>query len=276
MPVLRKGRHDARAPPFFLPTPEDAKGLPEEKLTLKLLDLGASLEAEAQELFVGLCQRKQAMSPTDVDTLKAVSGDHGDRITAWLPESIPVKENVAHVFGALFRARPAPEILPVARPYLRTATDILRVIASLSGADPALHGLSRHRSFTRPIATKRWAGKIAQLFAITPSPAQRRPAEATLTVPLRVHRFVVARLPRALRRSLLALLDEMPASTLVEDLLRHRSYWVWVGEFLHPTEYAARYPNVAAAFLVVRKKSSDGAVAPAFQTYAQGSCSATT
>ena len=48
-------------------------------------------------------------------------------------------------------------------------------------------------------------------------------------------------------------------------MLRHRSYWVWVGEFLHPHEYADRYPNIARAFQVVRKKSKDGVRAPAFQ-----------
>lgn len=260
-------RHVDRASPFFVATPDDVKDLPAERVTLKLLDLGDDLEAEALALFVGFCQRKQAMSPTDVDALKAVIGDHVGQIVSWLPETIPVKENVAHVFGALFRALPAADLVPVAGPYLRTATDILRVIAALSSADPALQSSPTHRLFTRPITPRRWAGKVAQLFAIAPAPP-RRPVTNTVMVPMRVHRFVVARLSRSLRRALLALLDAMSPDSLREDLLRHRSYWVWVGEFLHPSEHAARYPNVASAFLLVRKKAKGGAAAPPFQTYA--------
>ncbi len=77
----------------------------------------------------------------------------------------------------------------------------------------------------------------------------------------------MARLGRGLRRALLALLDGMPEDRLTEDMLRHRSYWVWVGEFLHPHEYATRFPGVARAFAVVRKKGPDGAEAPRFSGY---------
>src|SRR5262245_35221223 len=47
-------------------------------------------------------------------------------------------------------------------------------------------------------------------------------------------------------------------------MLRHRSYWVWAGEFLHPHEYAKRFPNVARAFAIVRKFAPDGTPAPEF------------
>src|SRR5258708_1624190 len=72
---------------------------------------------------------------------------------------------------------------------------------------------------------------------------------------------------RPFRRALLSLLEGMDRDRMTEDMLRHRSYWVWVGELLHPHEYATRFPNVARAFAIVREKAPDGTPAPAFRTY---------
>jgi hypothetical protein len=47
-----------------------------------------------------------------------------------------------------------------------------------------------------------------------------------VSVPLKVRRFKVAKLSRALRRTLLDLLEGMEEERLLEDLQRHRSYWV--------------------------------------------------
>jgi hypothetical protein len=79
-----------------------------------------------------------------------------------------------------------------------------------------------------------------------------------------IYRFRMARLGRPLRRALLALMEGFDEEALTEDMLRHRSYWVWAGEFLHPHEYAKRFPRVARAFQVLRKFAPDGARAPAF------------
>lgn len=65
-------------------------------------------------------------------------------------------------------------------------------------------------------------------------------------------RFKVARLRRPTRRALLAWVDALPEATLVEDMLRHPSAWVAVGEALHLGEHAARFPRAARAFAAVR------------------------
>lgn len=65
----------------------------------------------------------------------------------------------------------------------------------------------------------------------------------------------------------LSLLDRIDGERLIEDMLRHQSYWVWVGEFLHPGEWDKRFPNVARAFQIVRKKDESGRAAPPFQTW---------
>jgi len=84
---------------------------------------------------------------------------------------------------------------------------------------------------------------------------------------LRVCRFKAVKMSRSFRRAVLELLDAMDGDRLIEDMCRHRSYWVWVGEFLHPHEYATRYPKAARAFQVVRKKAPDGTPAPDFETW---------
>ena len=117
------------------------------------------------------------------------------------------------------------------------------------------------KTVERTEAPNRFWGRIAELIgAMPPGPAQR-----IVTIPIRVRRFKVAKLRRPLRRALLSLLEGLDRDRLIEDMLRHRSYWVWVGEFLHPHEHAARFPNVATAFQVVRKKADDGTPAPHFQ-----------
>ncbi|MFH8803122.1 MXAN_6230/SCO0854 family RING domain-containing protein [Streptomyces sp. NPDC017936] len=74
-------------------------------------------------------------------------------------------------------------------------------------------------------------------------------------------------LPRGLRRRLLAVLDGLPAPSLVEDVLRHPVLWKRAGETLHPYEGHERHPKAAAAFAVLRgtdvsRAAGDGAGAP--------------
>ena len=245
--------------PFIRPALEQRA--PQEKIVFKLLDLGTSEEAESEKLFVSLCERKQALSPDDRDALIVIVREYRAKILSWLPTTVPLRENVAVVFGTLFREIGAAEVLPHARRYLTTATDVLRFIAVFSGGDASLQGETVFKTFERESRSSRFWGTIAKLLGA------ERPkfAAAQIVVPLRVRRFKVAKLSRSLRRSLLELMEGMNPPQLTEDMLRHRSYWVWIGEFLHPSEYAARYPNVAVAFLVVRKKGPDGTRAPKFR-----------
>jgi hypothetical protein len=184
-------------------------------------------------------------------------------VIAWLPPEIPVRENIAEIFGTLFQLCDPQEVLPAARNHLSTATDVLRLIAAYSGVDPALGRQTVFKSVEQVTEPSRFWGKVATLLGATPP----GPTHRTVTIPIQIHRFKVAPLKRPLRRALLALLDGLHPEALVEDMLRHRSYWVWLGEFLHPHEYADRFPNVARGFAVVRKKAPDGTPAPAFSGY---------
>jgi hypothetical protein len=222
-----------RASPFFQPSPE-RKLSAKEKVSLKRLDLGEDPDAQTRALFAGFCDRKQAMSPNDRHDLETIVLDLGATVLGWLPEKIPVKENVALVFGTLFTVVDPAVVLPVAQRYLQTATDVLRFLAVLSGAGASLLPKARHRMVGHAY--------VHQM----------------------VHRFPMAKLGRPLRRALLGLMEGFDHEALTEDMLRHRSFWVWAGEFLHPHEYAKRFPKVARAFQVVRKFAPDGTRAPAF------------
>ncbi|HEX3764838.1 MAG TPA: MXAN_6230/SCO0854 family RING domain-containing protein [Kofleriaceae bacterium] len=251
-----------RASPFFQPARRPPAQRPED-IRFKLLDVGDDLDAAARALFAALCARTQAMAPDDRDALVTVVRDYRDRVLAWLPAKIPVRENVAWIFGTLFQLCAADAVLAEARRFLTTATDVLRLIAVYSGADASLQRQVAYKTVEREVKPVRWWGAIAKrLWLVVPAPS-------TVKVPVAVqsYRFKVGKLRRPMRRALLALLDAMPADRLVEDMLRHQSSWVWVGEFLHPHEHARRFPAMARAFQVVRGKAPDGTPAPAVQTF---------
>lgn len=71
--------------------------------------------------------------------------------------------------------------------------------------------------------------------------------DASLTGPNRA-----VKLPRPVRRAMLARLNALDAQNLTEDLGRHASRWKKMGETLHPFEYARQFPQVAVAFAALR------------------------
>lgn len=250
-----------RTSPFFQPARRQPADRTED-VRFKLVDVGDDLDAAARALFTSLCERTQAMSPDDRDALVTIVRDYRDRVLAWLPAKIAVRENVAWIFGTLFQLCTADTVLAAARRFLTTATDVLRLIAVYSGADASLQHQTVFQVVGGDGGPGRWWGEVASRLQV----ARGRP-HVPPTVAIRSYRFKVGKLRRAMRRALLALLDGMPADRLIEDMLRHQSSWVWVGEFLHPHEYAGRFPAMARAFQVVRGKAPDGTPAPAVQTY---------
>lgn len=254
-----------RTSPFFLRAPTDDAPLPNERnLKLKLLDVGEDAEQATRLLFVSLCERQQAMSPVDAAALTTIVAEAGARVVAWLPAKITVKENSALVFGTLLSKLSPDIVLPIAMEYLRTATDVLRMIAVLSGADPSLQGTPSYVSVNRA-TPGRWAAQVEKLMATT---WKHYPNATSVYVPYTKKRFKIAKLSRPFRRAVLSILESFDEERLFEDMLRHRSYWVWVGEHVHPHEYAKRFPKVARAFVIVRENVPDGTPAPAFHTFA--------
>lgn len=256
-------RHVDRESPFFKPGRFLERSLPREKVRFKLLDLGEDLPTAARALFESFCAGKQVMSPIDAGDLGTLVNEFGEQVLAWLPDTIAVRENVARIFGVLLRKCNAPATFAVARAHLATATDVLRTLAVYSDADPSLQGTSEKRWVEQPPGGSLaggFAAKLKQVFG----GASTLPKAKMVALTIHKYRFKVAPLRRPLRRAVLAHLESMHPDGLVEDMLRHRSYWQWLGQFLHPHEFAERFPNVARAFAVVRKKAPDGTPAPRF------------
>lgn len=243
---------------FFKPSAE--RKTPRENVRLKLLDLGGSVDEAARSLFVSFCQRTQAMSQADVADLSDIVTEYGAAILSSLPAVIPVRENIAHVFGTLLRQCDPAVTMSAARPYMNTVTDVLRLIASYSGADPGLLPKTVLREFTIAEARKKkqYRGLLAHSYY------DRR---ASIHLPVEINRFKMAKLGRPLRRDLMEFMEGLSPESMIDDMLRHRAYWVWLGEFLHPAEYKQCFPKVARAFEIVRRKAPDGSRAPAWLTY---------
>ncbi|WP_035372886.1 MXAN_6230/SCO0854 family RING domain-containing protein [Pseudoduganella violaceinigra] len=244
---------------FFAPVLE--RGTPNEKVRFKLLDLGEDFDQSLRSLFVSLCQRAQVMSPDDVGDLRTIVHERGLGVLGWLPPSIPVRENVAHVFGCLLQSFAPEVVMQAARQYMNTATDALRLIAAYSGADVGLLPQMIYR--LRPVAELREIKRYSHWL----QPGSYWNSRESISLPVQVNRFKVGVLKRSMRRAILAFLEQLHPSALNDDLLRHRAFWVWVGEFLHPGEYRKRFPNVAHAFEIIRKKAPDGTRPAAWKTY---------
>jgi hypothetical protein len=223
--------HVDRASPFFLPSAERLPS-PDERVTFTLLDLGEGEEPEARRLFLALRARPQALAPADRDALATILAAYGAAVLDWLPEEIPVRETSAAIFGTLLTDGAPETILARARAHMTGATDVLRLLAAYSGEDPALQGqtLARRERLRRSEV----------------SAGEGRP-------PATIYRFRMAPLRRPLRRCLLEILNSFDPQHVVEDMARHRSYWIWAGQFLHPLEYAGRFPHVARAFAALRQ-----------------------
>lgn len=232
------GKLDAGSPYFVAEESPRPLSPSERWVTLQILS-PCEEDPAARALLERLCARAQAMSPDDVAALKLLVAERGLTLLSWLPEVIPVKENLALVLGGLLRAYPNdPALHAQLRARLKTATDTLRVIAAYSGADVSLQAQAKLVPIRR--GDRRWAPETAK----RPRPAPMRHITTA--------RFAVAKMSRPLRRALLGLLNALPEATLAEDLLRHQSLWRAVGERLHPYEFAERFPVIARAFVTLR------------------------
>lgn len=65
--------------------------------------------------------------------------------------------------------------------------------------------------------------------------------------------FRLTKLSRPARRAVVATLNGLNISYVVEDMLRHQGVWKKLARALHPYEYGRAYPNTALAFAVLQR-----------------------
>ncbi|MFF5706758.1 MXAN_6230/SCO0854 family RING domain-containing protein [Streptomyces sp. NPDC012794] len=144
------------ADPFLRPVPDRSSGSAAPAAQgaggpLRLLRLGTDRQADCGRVVASLLARQTPLSPEESDDLDlllhAAPADLG-----WLPEQIPVRETKARVLGTLLRAwRTADAVRPLLAARLTTATDVLRLLAVLSGGDAGLQPLPRFVNPGRPL-----------------------------------------------------------------------------------------------------------------------------
>ncbi len=248
--------------PFFKASAQDRARLARETIHFKRLDLG-NFDVAIAEFVHAITARAQPLNPSDREDLVTVVQELGPATTKLLPDDIPVKETAALLIGTLLKLGHIDAALEQAKTRLQTATDVLRTIAVMSGTDASLQGERHTKPVTMVLEDGIWQ-RLAKRAGLKPADAVNTYDTFSL---VKNHRFKIAKLGRPVRRALLTILEGFDADRLAEDMLRHRSYWVWVGEFLHPHEYADRFPNTARAFRIVRKRGPDGSTAPQFRSF---------
>lgn len=160
-------------------------------------DFAARAEAAGEELR-GLLARTAALSPQETDDLVLFLGTCDRTALDWLPADLPGRETKARVLAWLLRA---PEhraaALPAVTARLDTATDILRLLAVLSGGDAGLVSMPRIAPVPRPVRR----ALLAALDALDPVLAvadMRRHRRAWIRAAHALHPFeFAARYPRA-------------------------------------------------------------------------------
>ncbi len=157
-----------------------------------------------------------------------------------LPEHIPYKENIAFIASVLLEAgRADGQRLSI---YFRTATDVLRLAAGLSGLATDLA----------------WAKKLPQLRnrltnVYNLNQGMNTPLSAEQADhPRNAYHFRKFR--RAERRLILGLLERV--ANPLEDMVLYREQWKRLGELLHPGEMRVRYPRAFDAFTALRRERS--------------------
>ncbi len=220
------------------------------------LDLGRDIESFAREKFSRMCLVAQALSPQDSETLEIILQGYGDKLLSWLPQTFESRQMQAVVLDKLMNVLTDENAcMDVLRRYLKNATDVLRLIAVMSGENGTLmpHTVHRVARYTKEdtildkISFARYLSQSVKQFI------KNHPAVETLHYEQKSYQIKVAKMSRRRRRMLLTLLESFDQNRLCEDFLRHRALWVRVGEFLHPGDYVKRFPKVFKAFEVIRR-----------------------
>lgn len=199
------------------------------------IDFEIDIERFAKGKFEIFCGSAQALSSQDLETLRIILNNFPEKIALWLPERFASRQVMAIVLGALMTSVSEASEDQILRRYLKNATDVLRLIAVMSGEDGTL--------MPHPVNVR-----VASSGCEKCSQEWRRGVS---------YQFKVTKMSRKQRRMFLQILESFDEDALKEDMIRRRALWVRVGELLHPGDYENRFPKVMAAFRVIRKKYID-------------------
>lgn len=113
-----------------------------EETKVRVIDIGT--EADLKDIFSKLCQSKTSLSQADKDDVKWIF----QNMRVDFPDVIPLKENVALIGKLYLENYPLANATNIQK-YFKTATDVLRLITSMSDGDISLSANTKFRSFKR-------------------------------------------------------------------------------------------------------------------------------
>lgn len=202
----------------FTPTPwTETKPTAFEHVSYKMISAGT--EEDFLNIFKKLIQSGTSLVPADLNTIVWFIKNCENLV---FPESIPFKENLCTVLGALVMS--GRSLATVKLPKL-TTTDVLRVIVYLSGGDISLPALP-----PKTIRISRWSGTRIK------NPDREK--------------FQFKKFSRKERRMILGILEN--SNLDIRDMKLKDQRWIRIGEILHPGEYATQYPRSYKAFQRLR------------------------
>jgi hypothetical protein len=119
------------------------EALPEQEVSLKVIRLGN--RDDFWKVFTRLAGSNGSLSESDRAIVQWFVDNQRDGIPLFLPPTIPQKENLTFLVGSLLKHEVPAYLIP----YLKTATDVLRVAVVMSGGDVSLATPGKFRRFKR-------------------------------------------------------------------------------------------------------------------------------
>lgn len=113
----------------------------------KMALLSTGNHEDLMEIFKNLVASKTSLSAQDKEDVSTIIKDCADYAN-YLPDEIPLKENVALVGKLIIEEAPIKSANAISK-YFRTATDVLRLVTALSNGDISLAGKTKYRSMKR-------------------------------------------------------------------------------------------------------------------------------
>lgn len=113
-----------------------------DETKVKVLQLGS--EADVRPIFDNICTSRTSISRTDREDIAYLFETENMK----LPDNIPHKENAAYISALYLQKKPLANVSEL-RKYVKTATDVLRLVTAMSDGDVSLAENTRYKSFTR-------------------------------------------------------------------------------------------------------------------------------
>ena len=113
----------------------------------KMAVLSVGSHDDLMTIFTNLVESKTSISEQDKEDIETIILACPD-YTTYLPDTIPLKENVAFIGKLIIEKAPIKSADSISK-YFKTATDVLRLVTALSDGDISLASKTKYRNLRR-------------------------------------------------------------------------------------------------------------------------------